>query len=124
MELVEKFIELLPLLLPIILIDFGFKIYSLVDILKEDRRVKISMYVEESYLTIKICDNAGGINNENINRIFEPYFSTKSKNSTGLGLYISHVIIVNNLHGKLNVSNLESGACFEIKIPLDKEEKQ
>ena len=40
MEIVEQLIELLPLLLPVLLIDIGFKIYALIDILKEDRRVR------------------------------------------------------------------------------------
>ena len=40
MEVVDQLIELLPLLLPVLLIDIGFKIYALIDILKEDRRVR------------------------------------------------------------------------------------
>lgn len=66
-----------------------------------------------------IEDNAGGISNEVINRIFEPYFTTKkSKDGTGLGLYMSKIIVEEHCKGKLSVENGEYGAKFTITIPL------
>jgi 4-amino-4-deoxy-L-arabinose transferase-like glycosyltransferase len=59
MEFIQKLIELLPLFLPIILIDFGFKIYALIDILKEDRRVRWNNKI--IWIAISILINFGWI---------------------------------------------------------------
>ncbi|MFA7353394.1 MAG: HAMP domain-containing sensor histidine kinase [Sulfurimonadaceae bacterium] len=69
-----------------------------------------------------IEDNAGGISDEVMKRIFEPYFTTKkSKDGTGLGLYMSKIIIEEHCKGKLSVENGEYGAKFTVKIPLSSE---
>ena len=89
--------------------------------------VFIDLYKEDESLIIKIKDNAGGINEEIIDRIFEPYFTTKHQSKgTGIGLYMSEEIILKHINGTIKVSNekytyldKESfGACFEITIPL------
>jgi len=66
---------------------------------------------------ISICDNGGGVPKNIINRIFDPYFSTKlQKNGSGLGLYMSKTIIEKHHKGKLTVKNRNDGTCFTIKI--------
>jgi len=66
---------------------------------------------------VSITDNAGGIPEDVVDRIFEPYFTTrKLENGTGLGLYMSKNIIEKNMDGTLTASNVPGGACFRITI--------
>jgi len=84
----------------------------------QDPEIALSIKEEDNAIMIEICDNGGGINEEIMDRIFEPYFSTKDeKNGTGLGLYMSKTIIEEHHKGSLVVSNKNDGACFQIMIP-------
>ncbi|PLY08571.1 MAG: hypothetical protein C0626_11985 [Arcobacter sp.] len=85
-----------------------------------DNWVKYSAYKDEHSVVITIEDNAGGIKEEIIDKIFNPYFTTKHQShGTGIGLYSSYDIVVNHLGGTLDVENSEHGAKFFIKLPLN-----
>lgn len=89
----------------------------------EDKHIDIFLVQEEKYTLLSIQDNAGGIPEEIIEHIFDPYFSTKGeKQGTGLGLYISKIIVEEHMNGKLTVLNKEKGACFNISLPSLKTE--
>ncbi len=89
----------------------------------EKRKIEIS--ISKSYIGIEVFafiiikDNAGGILNENLEKIFEPYFTTKhSSLGTGIGLFISNLIIQKSLHGTIEAINQNDGAKFTITIPV------
>ena len=92
------------------------------DALKEDTvntQKKITTRVsldENSNTVIRIYDNGRGIDDVILDKIFIPYFSTKSKNGSGLGLYMSKEIVETHLKGTLSVCKYEDGACFKITI--------
>ena len=82
----------------------------------ENPYIKIIAYKDGDEFIIKVKDNAGGIDEAIQEKIFDPYFSTKDKNGTGLGLYMSKTIIENHCQGKLYVKNDDDGAVFIVKI--------
>ena len=85
----------------------------------EDRTVFIDGYEQDNSIYITIEDNAGGIPDEIIKNIFDPYFSTKKKkDGTGLGLYMSKTIVEEHCKGKLSVANGTNGAQFTISLPI------
>jgi len=74
---------------------------------------------EDNILFINIKDNAGGIDNNIIDKVFEPYFSTKNeKNYTGLGLYLVFSILENYFNGSIKLKNIENGLEVNVEIKL------
>ncbi|MEA3554544.1 MAG: ATP-binding protein [Campylobacterota bacterium] len=83
-------------------------------------KIWLNLFEYKDKITITIEDNGGGIPNNIINKIFEPYFTTKHQSQgTGLGLNMSYQIIVSSLKGKLYVKNTKNGAKFFIELPLN-----
>ncbi len=79
--------------------------------------IVITAHEKDNSCVIEIEDNAGGIEEKLLEKIFEPYFTTKDhKSSTGLGLYMSKFIIEESCHGKLFVENGSLGAKFSIVL--------
>ncbi len=81
--------------------------------------LKEEQILDKKYSLLEISDNAGGISKENADKIFEPYFTTKHKSQgTGLGLFMSKMIIEKSLDGELSHENIKNGSLFTIKLVL------
>ena len=82
-----------------------------------DPRVTITISSNDDRAVVTVTDNAGGIPAEIIDRIFEPYFTTKGPQAgTGVGLFMSKTIIEKNMDGRLSARNTEDGAEFRIEV--------
>jgi len=88
---------------------------AIVDSDKKDGLINISISSNKNKITIEISDNGTGIKKEYLEKIFNPYFTTKDKGS-GIGLYMSKIIIEHHMQGNLTVKNLKSGAIFTIEL--------
>jgi len=97
-------------------------IYNAIDVLREREVKNPTIKVEVKYnkhINIVIKDNGGGIDSKIIDKIFEPYFTTKYKaRGTGLGLYMSKMIVEKRFHGKIKAHNTSRGAIFWIELPV------
>ena len=84
----------------------------------EKPKIDIVITEDEDSTHLSICDNGGGIEKENMARVFEPYFTTKFANEgVGLGLYMAKMLIEESMQGTLEAENKNEGVCFEISIP-------
>ena len=81
----------------------------------KDAHIRLHSYEEDDLMILEVSDNGGGIPEDIITKVFDPYFSTKlEKDGTGLGLYMSKTIIEDHCKGKLSVTNNDEGAVFKI----------
>ncbi len=94
----------------------------------EKKLIFIKVKKEDKYAVISIKDNAGGIDEKIINRVFEPYFTTKHKaQGTGIGLYMVDEIVKKHMNGEIKVENLEflyegkvyKGVEFKLYISIE-----
>ena len=88
---------------------------------RADKLIRIESFSDKGVaeLIIRIMDNAGGIPEGIINKIFDPYFTTKYRDKgTGIGLYMAKSIIETNMGGILQAGNLKEGAIMTIRLPL------
>ena len=81
------------------------------------RVVHVELKSENDFVKIELGDNAGGIVLKPIEDIFKPFTSKKKVASTGIGLYMSRLVVVDKFHGEITAQNIKDGALFSIKIP-------
>jgi len=85
---------------------------------KKDKNVIINSFIENNRCIIEIKDNAGGIKIDEIEKIFNPYYTTKVEGmGTGIGLYMCKKLLDETLNGTISVSNDSNGAIFKIELP-------
>lgn len=83
----------------------------------DDARVVIRVSSRDGTSVVTISDNAGGVPDYIIDKIFDPYFTTKGPDKgTGIGLFMAKTIIEKNMHGRLSVRNTGDGAEFAVEV--------
>ena len=90
---------------------------ALIELNNSDKKIQVSAKTYKDKYVISFENNGGQIANKIIDRVFDPYFSTKiEKNGTGIGLYMVKTMIEKHFHGIIQVSNTQDGVNFEIKL--------
>jgi len=85
----------------------------------ENGEIKIKTYNKDGWLVVEIIDSGPGIPEEIQLKVFDPFFTTKPPGEgTGMGLNISHNIIVQKHHGEIKVKSKPGETCFQIKLPI------
>lgn len=87
------------------------------DVMPDGGVIDITTETLEEKVVVKISDSGGGIPEYDLKHIFDPYFSTKGKNGTGLGLYMCKTIVEDHCLGVLTAYNKDKGAVFEMTFP-------
>ncbi len=94
---------------------------------KNTRFISIKTYIANKNCVVEVSDNGGGIDETIISKIFDPYFTTKHKSQgTGIGLYMSHQIVIEHMKGNISAKNIEiiknkkvyKGCSFIISLPI------
>jgi len=89
----------------------------LIDNQTKNPHIDINLNKRNNIFIIKFSDNAGGIPEEALAKIFDKSFSTKGEQGTGLGLYMSKMIVEKHFKGSIDVHNEKDGASFIINLP-------
>lgn len=83
-----------------------------------DRYIDIFVFKQKDEIVLRFCDNGGGIDFNILPDVFKPYVSSKhSKGGTGMGLYISQLIMEQKMKGSIHAQNDNNGACFTLSFP-------
>ena len=84
--------------------------------------IAIKTYRDDSFAVIEISDNGPGMDDDQLKRVFEPFYTTKQTGSgTGLGLSVSYFIITSNHNGSITAESISGeGATFTVKLPFKK----
>ncbi|WP_345985347.1 sensor histidine kinase [Sulfurimonas sp. HSL-1656] len=81
-------------------------------------QVTIRVQTAREMIMVAVCDNGGGVADDIIDRVFDPYFTTKFKSQgTGIGLYMVKTIMEKSMNGSVSVHNRGAGACFMLDLP-------
>jgi len=83
----------------------------------KERHILVTVSRDQAWIVIAIEDNAGGVDDETLAKLFEPYFTTKGEKGTGIGLYMSRLIIHEGMSGEITVARAHRGLCFTIRLP-------
>jgi signal transduction histidine kinase len=90
-----------------------------------DGQIILDLLQEKNSTVVKIRDNGGGISELIFPKIFNPYFTTKEDiKGTGIGLYMSKMIIEKHMNGYIDVKNVNDGAEFKISTAILKKERR
>ncbi len=84
-----------------------------------DGQIRVVLGEDGQNAVLTLDDNGGGIAQDVLPRLFDPYFTTKDQGS-GIGLYMVKIIIERNMEGRISAANIENGARFTLSIPLEK----
>lgn len=88
----------------------------------EDKYISIRTFSKDKEVVIEINNTGNQIPDETLEKLFQPYFTTKGdKDGTGVGLYISRIIVEQRMNGKIQLENVEDGVCCRIMLNTDKE---
>ena len=82
----------------------------------KNKEINITILSKQSYTVLILEDNAGGVKIENLEKLFDPYYTTKST-GTGTGLYMVKLVIKNSFHGDLKINNSDKGLRYIIALP-------
>ncbi|QSZ41405.1 PAS domain-containing protein [Sulfurimonas aquatica] len=83
-----------------------------------DAKISIAIDEKEDSIITTICDNGRGIDKQVLEKLGEPYVSTKAENGRGLGIYMSKLILQRHFKGTLTWENIDKGTCFRVEIPI------
>ena len=91
---------------------------------KKDKKISIITEFAEGNCVLEICDNGPGIPGENINQIFDPFFTSNNINGEGMGFGLSIIQnIVAGMGGTIMANNKYGGAVFKVSIPVSSKQE-